>query len=168
MREWGELFENAHKAVVVYRTVLYDVDNRDVNEVYELSRRIYEAAVAYLSEIDTDFEKFLHVGDSGIGVLIVPADGDKDAGVRRFAQYLTEKTNLSFGEGLEEILVVGDRPQKGGNDYYMLNSGLGTAYTVGGLGEGAHPPTPVTDEGGQRLFNNKGTLHLIWNVLKNL
>ena len=166
VREWGELFENAHKAVVVYRTVLYDIDNRDVNEVYELSHKIYEAAVEYLRGIDKDYEEHLHVGDSGIGVLIIPADGDKDAGIRQFAKYLEDKFGTTFGDNIKDIMVTGDRPQKGGNDFYLLNSGIGTAYTVGDLGEGEHPPTPVIDENGDRILNNKGTLHLIKKVLK--
>ena len=98
--------------------------------------------------------------------MIIPADGDKDAGIRQFAKYLEDKFGTTFGDNIKDIMVTGDRPQKGGNDFYLLNSGIGTAYTVGDLGEGEHPPTPVIDENGDRILNNKGTLHLIKKVLK--
>jgi len=166
VKEWGNLFENAHKAVVVYRTVFYDIENRDADEVYAFSQKIYEVIVGYLESVSENYENFLHVGDAGLGVLVIPADGDKDAGIKRFAQYFSDKFGTSFGENLKNIMVVGDRPQKGGNDYYLLNSGLGTVFTVGDLGEGKYPPTPVTGEDGERIFNGKGTLHIIKKVLK--
>ena len=86
--EYGDIYQNAHRVVIVIRTKLHDTDNRDINEVYELSEKIYEVSKNLLAKISPDHEQYLHVGNSGIGVIIGPADGDKDHGIIEFAKIL--------------------------------------------------------------------------------
>lgn len=107
---------------------------------------------------------FLHIGDSGLGCLICPADGDKDTAIKVFYEFLKDKKGVKFSEGspYREILVAGDNPQKGGNDYYFLNGRYGAPFTVGNEGEkGAGFPLKVFDKSGKQLFNKEGTLHLL-------
>jgi len=158
---YGELFENAHKVAVVYRTNLYGNEDSVIKEVYKLSRNIYEAAVKYLEEFDPGYEEYLHVGDSGIGVLVIPSNADKDSGIRHFSKYLQEEKGMQLSDNSREIVVIGDRPLPGGNDHFFLNGRDGTAYTVGDMVEGSEFPRAVMGPDGGRLLNSKGTIYLL-------
>lgn len=157
----GQFYENAHEVILVIRTSLHDYEERDIEEVYKLSDEIYEVCVDELRKLDPDFDHYLHVGNSGIGVVIGPAAGDKDEGIKRFADYLSAHRGLHFDDKASEILVVGDSPQVGGNDHYFLNGRYGTAYSVGGAVAGSEFPLQVVDSSGKFLLHDVGTLHLI-------
>ena len=159
--EHGQFYDNAHEIVLVIRTRLHDHEERDIDEVYKLSEEIYEICVEGLKKFDPDFDQYLHVGNSGIGVVIGPANGDKDEGIKRFADYLSAQRGLHFDDKASEILVVGDSPQIGGNDHYFLNGRFGTAYSVGGAVPGSAFPLQVFDSRGEILSHDVGTLHLI-------
>lgn len=161
IKDYGVLYDNAHRVVIVMRTHLNRVPNRDINEVYALSDKIYEVTVKLLEEMDANYEDYLHVGNSGLGVIVCPAKGDKDMGIYQFANFLNGKRGLGFGAEAREILVVGDRPEKSGNDHYLLNGHYGTPYTVGDLLLEAPFPHPVLDDAGERLFHDAGTGFLV-------
>ncbi|MFH1534030.1 MAG: hypothetical protein ABID64_03800 [Nitrospirota bacterium] len=165
--EYGEICYEAHRVVVVMRTHMTDMpqDARDIGEINRLSRKIYKIVLKFLSNLNPNYEDFVHVGDSGIGVVIVPADGDKDNGIRQFGRFLSENRGVSFDETFKEIMVVGDRPDKNGNDHFFLNGKYGTPFTVGSLVENSEYPKPVLDRDGQRLLHDKGTIHLIKSII---
>ncbi len=165
VKEHGEVYYNAHKVIIVVRTNLHNYDERNVEDVYALSDKIYEVLVDLMQEFDKDFERHVHVGNSGIGCLICPAKGDKDRGVREFADFLRKNRGMEFDEEAREILVIGDRPQPSGNDYYLLKGDVGSPFTVGCLVDGAEFPKPVLDSSGKRLQNAVGTLHMIRGIL---
>lgn len=164
----GSLYYEAHRIVIVVRTRLNDVEGRNVDEIYELSNQIEKVIRGVLEQISPDYGDYLHVGNSGIGVLVCPADGDKDTGIRKFAEYLKEARGYEFGPEAREILVVGDRPMPGGNDEYFLNGKYGTAYSVGGLVDGQAWPKPVIDDVGKRLVHEGGTKFLLREILNEL
>jgi len=163
--EYGSVYHDAHRVVIVLRTNQHDLpyEERDIDEVYRLSDKLYEITMERLLLIDPDFEKYIHVGNSGIGVVISPAAGDKDTGIIKFAEFLGENRGLSFDAQAREIMVIGDRPQKSGNDHYFLRGEYGTPYTVGCLIDGADYPKPVIDKLGNRLLHDLGTLYMIEN-----
>lgn len=165
VKDLGAVYYEAHRVVVVVRTRLHDVAGRDISEVYDLSDQIYEVIKGVLKEISPDYGDYLHIGNAGIGVLVCPADGDKDAGIKKFAEFLKETRGYEFDDVAREILVVGDRPMPGGNDEYFLNGSYGTPYSVGGLVEGREWPKPVLDDGGVRLMHEKGTRYLLEKIL---
>jgi hydroxymethylpyrimidine pyrophosphatase-like HAD family hydrolase len=164
--EHGMLYQKAHKIVVVVRTKHHYDDWRDMQEIYSSSAKIYDVACKLLKQFDPDYENYLHVGNSGIGVVIGPANGDKDEGIRRFGKFLRDEKNFELGAELREILAVGDRPIYGGNDHYFLKGDVGTPYSVGDLVEGAQFPLPVLDSAGQRLLHAEGSVNLINSILK--
>lgn len=161
--EYGSVYFDAHRVVVVLRTNQHyiPIEKRDIEKVYQLSEKLYNVAVELLSEMDPNFEKYLHVGNSGIGVVISPANGDKDMGIQKFAEFLNKRRGFDIDAQARDIMVVGDRPQKSGNDHYFLRGEFGTAYTVGSLVNGAKYPNPVLDEQGNRLLHDIGTRYLI-------
>ncbi|MDA1061156.1 MAG: hypothetical protein O3B47_05190 [bacterium] len=161
----GSVYYNAHRVVVVIRTRLHYQEHKDVEEVYALSDQLYKITLDTLRSITPDFEKYVHVGNSGIGVVVCPADGDKDTGIQKFAEFLREKRGENIGEKAREIVVVGDRPELSGNDHYFLNGQYGTPYTVGSLIKNAKYPMPVLDNKGHRLLHAQGTIHLINSIL---
>lgn len=166
IKEYGEIYANAHRIVIVMRTKLHDQEDRNIDEVYKLSEKIFDITVKVLKKIDPNYEKFLHVGNSGIGVIVGPANGDKDMGIKKFAEYLQQNRNINFSANLEEILVVGDSPQPGGNDFHFLKGAYGTPFTVGYWDESSNFPKPVFN-GDERLFHETGTLKLINSLLKS-
>ena len=163
--EYGEFCENAHEIVAVMRTHLTDVEDRNIDDVYALSEKIYLICIEFLKGIDPEFEKYVHVGNSGIGVVIGPADGDKDSAIMRFAKILEKNLNIKFDERASEILVVGDSPLPSGNDHYFLKGEYGTPFTVGPNVEGSEFPKPVLGENGQKLYHENGTVHLLKSIL---
>jgi hydroxymethylpyrimidine pyrophosphatase-like HAD family hydrolase len=159
--DYGDIYENAHRVVIVIRTKLHDIDTRDINQVYELSEKIYEATKELLKNIAPDYEQYLHVGNSGLGVIVGPANGDKDHGIKEFAKILKERCNFDFNDKLREIIVFGDSGHVGGNDHFFLKGDIGSAYSVGEFFSEKGYPKPVIDSNGKRLFNAKGTIHFI-------
>ena len=166
IKDYGQVYDNAHRVVVVMRTNLHDVVDRKVEDVYDLSEKIYEVCLKILRKISADFEEFVHVGNSGIGVIIGPKDGDKDEAIRRFGEYLGKKRNIKFDDGFRNILVAGDSPQPGGNDYYFLSGKYGTPFNVsdGDVYNGFLKP--VLGAKGERLVHSKGSLYLVKKLLK--
>lgn len=161
----GEVYFRAHREVVVIRTLLHSTPGRDIKDVYKSSEKIYEIVLQVLTDLDPEFEKYVHVGNSGIGVIIGPAKGDKDAGIRMFAKFLNEKRNFGLGDQAREIMVIGDQPRASGNDHYFLKGNFGSAFTVGDLVKGAKWPIPVLTDNGDRLLHVDGTLHLVRRAL---
>lgn len=165
IKDYGDIYDNAHRVVIVMRTNLHETIERDVAEVYELSAKMYEITLGVLRNFSKDFEKFLHVGNSGIGVIVGPANGDKDHAIEEFALLLGRLRGLEFVDGLRDILVVGDSPQVGGNDHYFLQGRLGTPFNVGEA-ELENPLLKmVYDEKGVRLYNASATLFLVRKML---
>lgn len=158
IKEYGVVYYKKHKIVVVMRTNGHT--SGDIRLINGLSDEIYEIAKSVLHSFDPNYEEFLHIGNSGIGVVIGPANGDKDRGVEEFAKYLATK-GLSFSDDAREILVIGDQPQKGGNDHFFLNGRLGTPYCVGEIPNGLDFPKPVLDENGKALKHTEGTIYLL-------
>lgn len=165
--EFGEICEDAHEIVVVIRTRLYNVEERKVEDVYALSEQIYQVCLDSLRKFDANFEEHLHIGNSGIGVVIGPANGDKDQAIIRFANLLREKRGLSFNKEAREIMVVGDSALVGGNDHYFLSGRYGSPFTVGPHDSSKKFPQPVTDSSGKNLLHARGTLHLINSISLN-
>ena len=175
IKDYGSIYYDAHKVVIVMRTNLHDTENRDIADVYALSDKIFDIVAELLEKIDPEYEKFLHIGNSGIGVIICPADGDKDRGIKEFADFLGKNRGMQNGdiqnrgmqisEDAKEIVVVGDSAQKGGNDYYFLNGELGFAYNVGEHTPTGQWPKPVVNAEGLRLFNDIATMYLIKSFL---
>ncbi len=163
--EYGDIYENAHRVVIVIRTKLHDVDKRDINEVYKLSEKIYEVSKTLLAKISPNYEEYLHVGNSGLGVIIGPANGDKDHGILEFAKILKERRNFEFNEKLREIIVFGDSGHVGGNDHFFLKGDLGSPYSVGEFYSKNSYPKPVIDSNGKRILHAKGTIHFLENEI---
>jgi hydroxymethylpyrimidine pyrophosphatase-like HAD family hydrolase len=165
--EYGEVCYDAHRVVVVMRTHMTELaqDARDIGKINRLSSEIYRVVLDFLEDLNPNYRDFVHVGDSGIGVVIVPAGGDKDNGIRQFGRFLSENKGIEFDDSFSEIFVVGDRPDEKGNDHYFLKGKYGTPFTVGTLLEGSELPKPVLDNDGQRLMHDKGTIHLIRSII---
>jgi hydroxymethylpyrimidine pyrophosphatase-like HAD family hydrolase len=166
IKEYGEVYENAHRIVIVMRTNLHDYEDKNIDDVYKLSDKIYAITVKILKKINKNYEKSVHIGNSGIGVLVCPANGDKDAAIHCFAKFLQRKRKIKFSKNAREILVMGDSPQNGGNDYYFLSGKYGTPFTVGYLNKKLKLLKPVFNENGKRLLNEKGTFYMIKSLLK--
>jgi len=131
-------------------------------DIKKKSAEIFRIAKKFIKKYGA--EDYLHIGDSGLGCLICPADGDKDSAIKVFYEFLKGKKGVKFEEDstCREILVAGDNPQKGGNDYYFLNGKYGTPFTVGFDPEnGAEFPLKVFDKSEKQLLNRDGTLYLL-------
>jgi HAD superfamily hydrolase (TIGR01484 family) len=165
VKEYGGILYDAHEIVVVMGTKFYHEDMPAIDKVYEFAGKIYDITLKVLEGINPDYAKYVHVGNSGIGVIVGPANSDKDEAIERFGQFLSKTRGLEFGEGYREILTVGDSAQAGGNDYYFLSGRFGTPYSVGDV----LPDNPllqtVRDDKGRRVLNAKGTLELIRELL---
>lgn len=165
VKEYGKILYNAHKIVVVMGSKYYYEENADVDKVYELTEKIYEITLDVLKKINPNYERYVHVGNSGIGVIVSPASGDKDGAIEKFGQFLTKTRGMDFDPGYHEIMVVGDSAQVGGNDFYFLNGRFGTPFSVGEI----LPDNPllqsVFDKNGQKLLHASGTLELIKRLL---
>lgn len=165
VKEYGEILYDAHEIVVVMGTKFYYEDSPAIDKVYEFAGKIYEITLEVLAKINPDYAKYVHVGNSGIGVIVSPVNGDKDEAIKRFGQFLTENRGMKFDPQYREILAVGDSAQIGGNDFYFLNGRFGTPYSVGEI----LPDNPllqsVKDENGKSILNAYGTLKLIKSIL---
>lgn len=93
--------------------------------------------------------------DSGIGNVLLPRASGKGNAMQRWAKRLKLDP--------ENILVVGDKPEKGGNDEDFLCGKNGTSFTVGELT--SNPlPHPVFDSKARRLKGPEGTAALLGKV----
>lgn len=153
-----------HKIPIVLRPKDMELN---VHDTYRVSSEIYKLAKEYIKKFPyKNTKKIVHLGNSGLGCLIGPASGDKDTAIKAFHDFLRDKRGIKFHEHdsrVREILVAGDNPQKGGNDYYFLNGRYGTAFSVC---ERCHEkffgmPYLVRGDKGHLLFNNKGTVSLL-------
>ncbi|MCX6734807.1 MAG: hypothetical protein NTZ25_02745 [Candidatus Peregrinibacteria bacterium] len=165
VKEYGEILYNAHKIVVVMGTKFYYEDKPAIDKVYELADKIYDVVLGVLKKINPDFAKYVHVGNSGIGVIIGPANGDKDEAVEQFGKFLTTNRGIEFDANYSEILTVGDSAQVGGNDFYFLSGRFGTPYSVGEILPDNPKLQSVKDENGKRILHSNGTLKLIKTLL---
>ncbi|MFA5948323.1 MAG: HAD-IIB family hydrolase [Candidatus Gracilibacteria bacterium] len=160
---YGEVI-NIHKIVLVIRA--YHDENTYVDELYSRSKKIFNICKRILQKLDKNYEKYLHIGDSGIGVILCLADGDKNFAIKRFADFLRKERKMKIGVKAREILVIGDSAQKSGNDYYFLKGDFGTPYTVGYYQSKNKLPKPVIDnKSKKRLLHEKGTCYLLENNL---
>lgn len=176
-----------HKVPIVLRPA--DID-APIDEIYEASYEIYKISTKFINSYQVRDPKtgkiykaknYLHCGNSGLGCLICPHDADKDTAIKKFHEFLKKKRGVKFNlkdKHLREIMVVGDSPQKGGNDYYFLNGRYGTAFSVcekckinnlaatgrvfsKTAANFSKMPYPVLNNKGEELYNNKGTLYLL-------
>jgi hydroxymethylpyrimidine pyrophosphatase-like HAD family hydrolase len=140
-----------------------NVEDPDREAVSVRSAEIAKVCEEILFSMDP--KRLLKVGDAGIGVNVFPVAGDKEQGILRFAQYLTENMGLNFGPEAREIAVVGDQAQPDGNDEIFLNGKYGTPFTVGNL----HPdnvfPLPVYNlEDGKVMTGPEATTYLLQHL----
>lgn len=157
IEKFGEII-NVHRVVIVMRA--HHVEETPVKEVYAKSAEMFKICEKFFSQY-RNYEKYMHIGDSGIGVILCPAKGDKDNGTREFARFLAKKRGMKFSKTLKEILVIGDSAKKGGNDYYFLQGKYGTPFTVGYYDKKLKYPQPVLNNKGKRLLYATGTLWLL-------
>lgn len=165
VKEYGEILYNAHEIVVVMGTKFYYEDKPAIDKVYEFADKIYGITIEVLKKINPDYAKYVHVGNSGIGVIVSPANGDKDEAVEQFGKFLTKNRGMEFDSKYSEILTVGDSAQIGGNDFYFLSGRFGTPYSVGEILPDNPNLQSVKDENGKRILHSKGTLKLIKTLL---
>ena len=101
------------------------------------------------------WDKDLMIQDSGIGNVILPRSCGKGNAMQKWAKVLKVP--------VKDILVIGDQPEKGGNDEDFLNGNNGTSFTVG---ERTHMtfPLPVLDEKHRKLKGPEGTAKLLGQV----
>ncbi len=144
-----------------------DFNDADHAAVAARSREVAEIIASELASNDP--KRTLKIGDSGIGVNVYPADGDKVYGLKQFAAFLTKYRGINFSEKIQEIVVVGDQPQSGGNDDVFLNGEAGTPFTVGETNPDSLYPLPVFDKVGKILEGPEGTAFLLDNLkFKNI
>ncbi|MBI5754146.1 HAD hydrolase family protein [Candidatus Peregrinibacteria bacterium] len=165
IKEYGQILYNAHEIVVVMGSKYYYEENPNIDKVYELSGKIYEITLKVLAKINPEYERFVHVGNSGIGVLISPAQGDKDSAIEKFGQFLEQTRGLNFEKDYRDVLVAGDSAQVGGNDFYFLNGRFGTPFSVGEILPQNSSLQSIFDDAGNRLLHADGTLKLIKSLL---
>ncbi len=156
----GKVYYDKHEVVIVIGSRYHDED-KDIRDVYATSDKIYGIVVKFLKEVSENYEDFITVGNSGIGVVIMPKNGNKDKGIQMFGQLLKEKNGIDFDSTLSEILVVGDNPQPGGNDHDFLKGTYGTPYNVGEYISDTKFPLNVYDKNGTKLLHATGTIRLI-------
>lgn len=157
--EYGEVYFKKHRIIVVIRT--HGHHSGDIGLIAGYSSKIFDICHDVLSEFDEDYMKKLHLGDSGIGVVVCPANGDKDTGIKEFAKFLEKNRGFDLGENAKHIIAIGDRPEERGNDHYFLNGKFGTPFTVDGIVKGAKHPTTVHNESGELIKGPEATVYLI-------
>jgi len=162
IEEFGEIY-NSHRVVVVIRA--HHTEESLIEDVYVRSAEILKICKKFFSQYKNP-EKYVHLGDSGIGVILCPAKGDKDNGSKEFAKFLAKKRGMKFSKNLKEILVIGDSAKKGGNDYYFLQGKYGTPFTVGHYDEKLKYPQPVLNDKGKRLMHATGTFYLLEHIFQ--
>ncbi|MBD3330210.1 HAD hydrolase family protein [Candidatus Peregrinibacteria bacterium] len=159
--EFGEVVYEAHRVVVVVRT--FHGEDNDIDKIYNRSAEIESIVKSFLSEHWSNFEEFFHIGNAGIGVVVCPADSDKDRGIKEFGDILTKSRGYEFSKNYREILVIGDNPQIRGNDHYFLAGKYGIPFSVG---DHVLNASPVKEKNGNRLLHSAGTLALIREILQ--
>ena len=168
--EFGSVIYDAHKIVVVVRTNVVDTLQEmkgNVEKIYEYSAKLEEICDKFLSKFNPNYKDFIQVGNSGVGIVISPAGGNKNQGTKELVKYLEKERNFSFEKDARDVVVIGDRPEVGGNDHYFLNGEIGSAFTVGHILEGKNYPKPVIDENGKRLIHADGTAYILKKIINS-
>lgn len=158
--KFGEVI-NVHRVVLVMRAHNELDGITPINLVYERSTEMFKIVQKYLEKLNKNYGKHLHIGDSGIGVILCPANGDKDNGIKKLGQFLKKTRGVKFCKNYRGILVIGDSHHKSGNDYYFLNGKYGTPYTVGENDVKSRYPLQVYNYNKKKLLHSKGTMYLI-------
>jgi len=124
-------------------------------DVAHLTAQMARAAEEFLKKIDP--LGTLHVIDSGIAVHILPKEAHKGRGILEFGNL------LGLEAPYKDLLLIGDQPQRGGNDEQFLEGKWGVPFTTENLGEGLQP-NPVFNEKDERLTGPTATLELLRRV----
>ena len=160
--EYGEVYFKKHRVVVVMRTKEHT--SGDIEAIHACSAKIFELTQQFMSEMVPNYEDYFNIGNSGIGVIICPKDGDKSRGIKEFGRYLQENEGMKLGPKLREIVCIGDRPEKGGNDHDFLKGEVGSPFTVGNIVENAEYPKPVLGLNGEQIKHYEGTIEMIKKI----
>lgn len=129
-----------------------------------LAKRTRTAAQAIKQEVEKlKGAECVEVVDSGVGVMIVPKNGNKDRGIIEFARFLREKSKMNITTHAKEIAVVGDQPGEGRNDAAFLNGKYGFPFTVDHV-DGPQFPVPVFNKKAKRVRGPMGTLALLEQI----
>jgi hydroxymethylpyrimidine pyrophosphatase-like HAD family hydrolase len=96
---------------------------------------------------DFDGRETVHVIDSGVAIHVIPTNGDKDRGIKEFADILRNNWGMDLDEDARDILIVGDQPNKGCNDEKFLEGKCGTPFTAEHVVDGRLYPIPVFENG---------------------
>lgn len=129
-----------------------------------LARRTKKAAQAIKNEVaKLKGAEYVEVVDSGVGVMIVPKNGNKDRGIVEFAKFLRAKRKMKITTHAKEIAVVGDQPGEGRNDGTFLDGKYGFPFTVDHV-DGLEFPVPVFNLQGKRVRGPMGTLALLKQI----
>lgn len=165
----GEVYRSHHRVICVVRPEHGDdlYTKKGLERIYKDSGRICDRIHQFLEGIGKDYQDYFHIGNSGIGVVVVPANGDKDNGIKMFAERLISDRGYEFEDKYREILAIGDSPQVGGNDHYFLSGKYATPFNVGYFVEGADHLNSVIGEDEIRVENSKATMKLLLKVLED-
>lgn len=128
-----------------------------------LTARSRELSVIANAQLEkSDPKKLLVAGDAGNGVNVFPYRGNKENGTLQFAKLLQEKKGINVSPDAREMVVVGDQPQKDGNDETFLNGKYGTPFTVGETHPENLNPLPVYDlQTGKIIKGPEATIYLL-------
>lgn len=130
-----------------------------------LATRSHKLGILIKKELKKlDHKKALRIGNSGIGITIFPAAGDKDNGTRMFAEYVRTSKNLKISKNAKELIVVGDQPLGDGNDHAFLKGKYGTPFTVGKTDPKKLLPLPVYNARGKIIHGPEATATLLKNL----
>lgn len=125
---------------------------------------IHKKVLEILTEFDVN--SLLHAGDSKMGVSILPANGDKDRGIKEFANLVAARKGLSIPHPYREIVAIGDQATFGGNDYYFLKGEVGTTFNVGEEEEKTSTSQRIFAENGQPIIGPAATLTILKTLFK--
>lgn len=155
-----------HLIPIVLRPI--DALSLSIDEVYAISDKIFSVIKKFVE--GGDAKNYLRFGNSGLGCLVYPASADKDSAIKIFYEFLKNERGVVFEEDngkYQEIMVIGDNPQVGGNDHFFLNGVYGTPYTVGTEENDTTAAKVVFDKNGARLYRDEATLYLLRGLLDN-
>lgn len=144
---WHKIIHIRDASLVIRFPSFFYIWPSFIRGVSAITRRQTES---YLKKAKLD--KYFSVQDSGIGCIIIPHEAGKGKSMKKWSEHLKIP--------LRDILVVGDKPEKGGNDEEFLNGDYGTSFTVGKLTHNIYP-LPVFDENGRKIEGPLGTYNLL-------
>lgn len=120
---------------------------------------IYQRVLKIMAEFDKN--GLLHVGNSKMGVSILPANGDKDRGIMEFAALVANLKAVNIEAPFKNIVAVGDQATVGGNDYYFLKGDVGTTFNVGEEDATKSIAGRVLNDAGLPLIGPAGTIQVL-------